>query len=94
MSLLDRYIFARFLVNFALLFSLLCLFAATIDVVLNLDEFVDVANDGDDAPETIVGLVFRIVTLAVGAEINVDTDGDDVGEGAIGLLGASVSYGF
>ena len=38
MRTLDRYIVIRLLVNFIILFMLLYLFAATIDVILNLEE--------------------------------------------------------
>jgi lipopolysaccharide export LptBFGC system permease protein LptF len=44
MLLLDRYILGRFAGNFALLFTLLFLFAVGIDVLLNLDEFLEVAR--------------------------------------------------
>ena len=44
MLLLDRYIFARFLANFVTLFLLLFVFAAAIDVIINLDEFVEAAD--------------------------------------------------
>jgi lipopolysaccharide export system permease protein len=42
-SILDRYIFLRFGANFALLFSLLFVFAVSIDLIFNLDRFVDAA---------------------------------------------------
>jgi lipopolysaccharide export LptBFGC system permease protein LptF len=45
MPLLDRYILGRFLVNFAILFTLLFLFGAGIDLILNLDEFTEVARE-------------------------------------------------
>ena len=43
MLLLDRYIIFRFLGNFALLFSLLFVFAISIDVVVQFDEFIEAA---------------------------------------------------
>jgi len=51
MKLLDRYILARFLTNFVILFLLLFVFAATIDLILNLDQFIDAARErtGDGA---------------------------------------------
>jgi len=41
---IDRYIIRRFLANFALLFALLFVFAISIDVILQLDRFVEVAR--------------------------------------------------
>ena len=51
MQLIDRYILTRFLSNFVILFSLLYFFAIAIDLILNLDEFVDAArrDAGEDA---------------------------------------------
>lgn len=51
MLLIDRYILGRFLTNFAILFGLLYVFATSIDLILNLDKFVDAARRevGDDA---------------------------------------------
>ncbi|MHC5022839.1 MAG: LptF/LptG family permease [Planctomycetota bacterium] len=69
MSLLDRYIVGRFLVNFAILLALLFLFASTIDVVLNLDEFVDVAKDRGDDATGILRLVISVVVLAMNFEL-------------------------
>lgn len=44
MLLLDRYILLRFFTNFVMLFMLVFVFAAAIDVILNLDHFVDAAR--------------------------------------------------
>lgn len=44
MMLLDRYILVRFAVNFASLFSLLFIFGIAIDLMINLDDFVDRAR--------------------------------------------------
>ncbi len=44
MLLLDRYIILRFLGNFALLFTLLFVFAISIDVVVQFDEFIEAAE--------------------------------------------------
>ncbi|MAB73177.1 MAG: hypothetical protein CMJ54_11810 [Planctomycetaceae bacterium] len=44
MLLLDRHIILRFLGNFALLFTLLFVFAISIDVVVQFDEFVEAAE--------------------------------------------------
>jgi lipopolysaccharide export system permease protein len=41
MLLIDRYILTRFATNFVILFLLLFIFAATIDLILNLDRFID-----------------------------------------------------
>lgn len=45
MMLLDRYILVRFAVNFASLFSLLFIFGIAIDLMINLDDFVDTARE-------------------------------------------------
>lgn len=60
MQLIDRYILGRFLANFAILFGLLYVFGAAIDLILNLDKFVDAARRvaGDDA-----GSLSILVTL-------------------------------
>ena len=49
--MLDRHILGRFLLNFVILFAIMFLFAAAIDVVLALDEFVLAADRiaGEDA---------------------------------------------
>jgi lipopolysaccharide export system permease protein len=44
-NLIDRHILARFFANFVVLFLLLFIFAAAIDVILNLDRFVDASRD-------------------------------------------------
>ncbi|MFK7958975.1 MAG: LptF/LptG family permease [Phycisphaerales bacterium] len=44
MNRLDRHILFRFLTNFVLLFVIMFLFAAAIDLVLALDEFVEAAD--------------------------------------------------
>jgi len=51
MRIIDQYIMKRMVVNFILLFLLLYLFATTIDIILNLEQFDDVARSrlGDDA---------------------------------------------
>lgn len=51
MNRIDRYIAGRVLLNFVLLFAVLYLFAATIDIILNLDEFTGLAIDrlGEDS---------------------------------------------
>jgi len=51
MPLLDRYIIARFLTNFLILFALVFVLAAAIDVILQLDEFMEAVRlrIGEDA---------------------------------------------
>lgn len=51
MLLIDRYILRRFLVNFVILFVLLFTFGTAIDLILNLDRFVEFAQAraGEDA---------------------------------------------
>lgn len=44
MLLIDRYIILRFLANFATLFLLLFVFATAIDIILNLDKYVDASR--------------------------------------------------
>ncbi len=60
MSLLDRYIVGRFLSNFAILFALLFVFAVAIDLLLQLDRFVDVVQ----ARTPDAGPLRRTVVLA------------------------------
>ena len=69
MSIIDRYIVRRFLANFAILLLLLFVFAVSIDLILQLDEFVEAAQEtvGEDAP---LGRM-----LAVLAQIVVDFHG-------------------
>ncbi len=59
MLLIDRYIVGRFLLNFAILFLLLFVFAVSIDLILNLDRFVERARAGSgDAGLLSVGVEF------------------------------------
>src|SRR5204863_1172282 len=44
LNLIDRHIIARFFWNFAVLFLLLFVFAVSIDIITNLDHFVDKAR--------------------------------------------------
>ena len=63
MSLIDRHIIARFLWNFTILFLLLYVFAVAIDMILNLDHYVDAARTlaGDDAG--VFGMTWAMVRL-------------------------------
>jgi lipopolysaccharide export LptBFGC system permease protein LptF len=49
MGLLDRYIATRFLVNFALIFSVMFLFGVSIQTILNLDAYTSAARAAVDA---------------------------------------------
>ena len=65
MKRIDCYIAGRLLANFVLLFAVLYLFAATIDVILNLDEFMKLAEEslGEDAgwmPRLITAMGYAI----------------------------------
>jgi len=60
MSLLDRYIVGRFLSNFAILFALLFTFAISIDLLLQLDRFVDAAQ----ARAGEAGALWRTIVMA------------------------------
>ncbi len=44
MPLLDRWIAARFFVNFVLIFALMCVFAISIDTIVQLDSYVEAAE--------------------------------------------------
>lgn len=68
MLLLDRYILARFFANFIILFMLLFVFAATIDLILNLDRFVDAARDRIDA-ETARSMSLMLIALIADFEL-------------------------
>lgn len=64
MLLIDRYILARFLVNFVMLLTLLFIFAVAVDVILHLDDFVDAAREaaGDHAGGIhVFGSLVRLV---------------------------------
>ncbi len=60
MTLIDRYIISRFIGNFVILFVLLFVFAVSIDVLLQLDNFVEIAREiaGEDAgtPSVLLAL--------------------------------------
>lgn len=59
MLILDRYIATRLLINFVVLFAIVFLFGISIDLVLNLDNFLGKASEmnGDDS-----GLVAKFFT--------------------------------
>jgi len=65
MTLIDRYIVARFLWNFAVLFVLLFVFAVSIDLILHLDDFVDVTKTMAGADAGIVRRALVMVMLIV-----------------------------
>ncbi len=60
MSLLDRYIVGRILSNFAILFALIFIFADAIDLLLQLDRFVEVAQ----ARTGEAGSLWRTIVMA------------------------------
>jgi len=64
--ILNRHIMIRMLTNFVLLFMFLYLFAATIDIILNLDRFDEIARSrlGDDAG------IFRRIVASLGLAFN------------------------
>ncbi len=66
MNLFDRFILRQFLVNFLALYAMLFLFAASIDVILNLDSFVSQARRllGEDAGG--LPLVMKLISLMAG----------------------------
>ncbi len=66
MLLIDRYILARFFVNFTLLFTLLFLFAVAIDLAVALEDFVDAARiaAGDDAGTAAVLATFTRLAVS------------------------------
>jgi len=55
-------------VNFVLLFSLLFVFAVSIDLILQLDEFVDVARKLNEDERGTIVMIARIVSLAANFE--------------------------
>jgi lipopolysaccharide export system permease protein len=59
-KLIDQYILRKFLGNFVVLFLLLFVFAAAIDLIVNLDRFVEAARKiaGDDAGSVAVSMRF------------------------------------
>lgn len=65
MTLIDRHIIARFLWNFVLLFLLLFVFAVSIDLILHLDDFVDVAKNSAGADAGVIRRGIAMVFLIV-----------------------------
>ncbi|MCZ6611966.1 MAG: LptF/LptG family permease [Planctomycetota bacterium] len=65
MSLIDRYIVRRFLLNFAILFMLLFVFAVSIDLILQLDEFVDAAEASIGEDGGFVSLMIALAGIVV-----------------------------
>ena len=65
---LDRHIALRMLANFAILFTLGCLFTMMIDVVSNLDRFHEVARWMLGADASTASVVARIAVLVVDFE--------------------------
>ncbi len=65
MTLLDRHILARFLLNFAILFAIMFVFAAAIDLVLALDEFVEAADRLAPEDASPVDRLWLLLRLAV-----------------------------
>lgn len=68
MNLIDRHILTRFFANFAVLFSLLFVFAAAIDVIINLDRFVDAARDELDSDSGPLRTPVKAVQLMLNFE--------------------------
>lgn len=63
MLLLDRFVVGRFLGSFVLLFGILFLLAVSLDVILQIDEFVDAAKRAMEAGryETLAGAISMAV---------------------------------
>lgn len=63
--MIDRYIMGRFFVNFAILFALLFIFAISIDLILQLDRFIEAAQDqvGEDAGRVALIMEWLAVVL-------------------------------
>ena len=64
MSLIDRHIFIRFAANFALLFSLLFVFAVAVDLIINLDKFVDAAREMTGPEAGLIRFSGALIMLA------------------------------
>jgi lipopolysaccharide export LptBFGC system permease protein LptF len=67
-TILDRYILGRFLANFAILFTLLFLFAVTIDLILSLDRFLEVMGDLSHDDQGALLRLVSFLSLAVDFE--------------------------
>lgn len=65
MLTLDRYIAVRFLASFVLLFMLLFVFAVAIDLILNLDRFVQAARDTSGPEAGVIRISFTLVMHVV-----------------------------
>lgn len=69
MLLIDRYILRRFLTNFVILFALLFMFAAAIDLILNLDDFVNVARRQSGEEASRLSVITRFLWLVADFEL-------------------------
>ena len=65
MRLLDRYIAGRFIGNFCILLMLLFLFAVSIDILLELDEYVDAARLQVGEKAGVVSMVVAFIEIVV-----------------------------
>jgi lipopolysaccharide export system permease protein len=63
--LIDRYIIRRFLANFFILLILLFVFAVSIDLLLELDEFVEVARDSVGPEGGFLAQVMALIGVVV-----------------------------
>ena len=64
MLIIDRYIITRFLVNFVILFALLFIFAISIDVIVQLERFLDAADEAVEQgryPGRLIGFLAAII---------------------------------
>jgi lipopolysaccharide export LptBFGC system permease protein LptF len=67
-TIIDRHIIARFFTNFVILFVLLFVFAVAIDLILNLDKFVDAARTLAGADASALRIAIRLVGVIVNFE--------------------------
>jgi lipopolysaccharide export LptBFGC system permease protein LptF len=65
MMLIDRYMFGRFIVNFVILFALLFLFAVAVDIILNLDAFVEAARKISGAQASTLNVVTTLISTTI-----------------------------
>lgn len=65
MRLIDRYIMGRFIGNFCILMMLLFVFAVSIDLLLELDEYVEVAEEQIGPDGSSIAKVIALVKIVV-----------------------------
>lgn len=67
-SIIDRHIIFRFLMNYVILFALLFVFAMAIDIILSLDRFVDAAREIEGGSASGWRIAWRLLLITIDFE--------------------------